>query len=516
MKTAIRFHGTLLLAIALLGSGCDSYDAQNDYVDALLLGGETTDTTASNSSHGFSAPAANLTETHLQTHLTGDAAFEFAFVAAPNNDHPNLDGLGPAFNNTSCVKCHQEDGRGTPPIATQIMQKLSSNESLFLRISVEDTDTPVCTDKSQMTAANDWCSPEAVSGFGTQLFHRGVVDLRTDSPYTGQADVYYAYQTQQVSYADGTSVTLRKPVFEIHSPYDAPAEDANTASPTSALLQSTVKSGARIGPPVFGQGLLEAITEQDILALADENDADGDGISGRPNYVFDPVKAAAGDPEPISLGRFGWKANTPSALVQSLGAFNGDMGITNYLFPQESTAGTDLYDDYVAATGLLADPKEVSDELANAINFYVQTLHVPARRNVDNSDVKRGAELFQQARCVACHTPSFVTGTHEITELSNQLIYPFTDMLLHDMGEGLADGRRDFLADGREWKTRPLWGIGLTKTVNPLAGFLHDGRALSLEEAILWHGGEAEAAKESFRTMGKSDRDALIAFLNSL
>jgi CxxC motif-containing protein (DUF1111 family) len=283
-----------------------------------------------------------------------------------------------------------------------------------------------------------------------------------------------------------------------------------------------------MGMPVFGLGLLEAIPEADILALADPDDADGDGISGRANWVLDPVKQRRGDADPRSLGRFGWKAAAPSVLVQGAGAYHADMGVTNFLFPTESIAGTPLYDAY-RATHPLDDGQggaEVSDAVLADVMFYTSTLAVPARRNVDDADVRRGAALFVDAGCTACHHPSFTTGAHPgiampdgtlpVPQADSQVIYPFTDMLLHDMGEGLADGRREFGASGSEWKTRPLWGIGLTQLVNPLAGFLHDGRARTLEEAVLWHGGEAQASRERFRTMDAADRAALLAFLQSL
>lgn len=508
------------------GDGDTATDTLPAYAHIVLLGGDTTDTTASNSSHGFSAPAANLTPTDLDLHLEGDADFEISFVAAPNASQPDRDGLGPVFNNSSCNACHQRDGRGTPPAHAETFTALGSNESLFLRISVEDSGTPVCDTSDDVTFANDWCAPQAVPGFADQLFHRGVAALRPDgggSPtYSGLADVYYRYETVTVAYADGTEVELRKPAFELRNPYDAPGETSQTVGPSSALLQPEIRYGARIGQPVFGLGLLEAIDEADILALADPDDLDGDGISGRPNYVYDPVKAAAGDSNPVSLGRFGWKANTPSVEVQSLSALVGDIGVTNYLFTEESIAGTPLHDQYLADTGNIdtgMDPDgspEAPDGFAEAVVFYAQTLHVPARRNVDDTEVLLGSRLFESAGCAQCHHPRFVTGTHAVAELSGQTVYPFSDMLLHDMGEGLADGRRDFLADGREWKTRPLWGLGLTKTVNPSAGFLHDGRARSIEEAILWHGGEAETAMENFRTMIAEDREALLAFLQSL
>ena len=265
------------------------------------------------------------------------------------------------------------------------------------------------------------------------------------------------------------------------------------------------------------------------MANVDANDSNQDGISGRANYVFDAVKAQAGASNPVSLGRFGWKANTPSVRVQSLGALRGDIGITNPLFPDESVAGTALHDSYLTRTGFVDTGSDVngepeaSAEFSDSVVFYAETLAVPARRNVDNADVREGARLFEQLNCSGCHTPSFVTkasgdigGTSMIEGHKSQTIYPFTDMLLHDMGEELADGRPDFLADGNEWRTRPLWGIGLTQTVNPQAGFLHDGRAATLEEAILWHGGEAEKSQQDFMALSYEERSQVIDFLMSL
>ncbi len=519
----------LLVASCMLGllAGCqDSFELDEEaevpsYASALKLGGDTTDVDVSPESKGvFAAPAANLSKSNLELHELGDENFEQPFVAAPSDEHPRFDGLGPVSNNKDCAACHPDDGRGSPPPFTETWKKLGDDESLFLRISIETDDAGYCVP----AAVNNYCAPVAVPGFSDQLFHRGLPQLRPDSPGTGQADVYIRYETQEIEYLDGERITLRKPVFQIRNPYDSPGEKpGDNTPPVSRLFQDDVRAGARIGNHVFGLGLLEAVSEQDILALADEDDADGDGISGRPNRVLDPEKKMSGDPEPVSLGRFGWKANTPSIAVQSLGALRGDIGITNFLFPEESIAGTPLHDDYLSRnpddTGRDAEGNpEADDEFSDSVVFYIRTLHVPARRNIDDPTVIRGARLFDAAGCAACHHPQFVTRKHPagIVELENQEIFPFTDMLLHDMGEGLADGRRDFQATGTEWRTPPLWGIGLTKIVNPDAGFLHDGRASTLEEAILWHGGEAETAKENFRTMKKGDRNALIKFLESL
>ncbi|QLE86765.1 c-type cytochrome [Shewanella sp. Scap07] len=500
-----------------------------DYTDVTALGGDTTTFDASESGHGFSTPAPNLSEAELELHLDGDLGFETAFTTAPNVEHPDLDGLGPVFNNADCNSCHQRDGRNSTPIVTsgETRVKLGSEAGIFLRISLAP-DQP-CT---QGTAANNYCAPIPVADFGGQLFHRGVLKARPDwetNLFGGQADVYLSYETSQVTYPDGHTVTLKKPLFEVENPYDAPGETKQSSNVTSNLLQDDVLMGWRNGMPVFGLGLLEAIPEADILALVDENDSNQDGISGRANYVFDAVKAQAGDPNPVSLGRFGWKANTPSVRVQSLGALRGDIGITNPLFPQESVAGTALHDSYLTRTGFVDTGEdengapEADAAFSDAVVFYAETLAVPARRNVQDADVREGARLFAEINCSGCHQPKFVTktegtiGGNAMTEgHKGQTIYPFTDMLLHDMGEGLADNRPDFLADGTEWRTRPLWGIGLTQTVNPQAGFLHDGRAATIEEAILWHGGESQDSTDKFMALSAAERAQVIAFVMSL
>ena len=500
-----------------------------DYTQVTALGGDTTTFDASSSGHGYSTPAVNLSEAQLAQHLSGDLNFETAFTTAPNEEHPELDGLGPVFNNADCNSCHQRDGRNSTPIvpAGQARIKLGSESGIFLRIS--KAPDQACLEPS---AENNYCAPIPVPNFGTQLFHRGVLKAREDwqqNLFGGQADVYLSFEQKRVTYPDGTEVTLKRPLFTVENPFDAPGERLNSSNVTSELLQSDVLMGWRNGMPVFGLGLLEAIPEASIMALVDENDADGDGISGRANLVFDAVKAQRGDSHPVSLGRFGWKANTPSVRVQSLGALRGDIGITNPLFPEESIAGSSMHDSYLARTGFVdtgsgvdGEP-EASAEFSDDVVFYAETLAVPARRQVDDAKVREGARLFELVNCSGCHQPKFVTkssgeigGLPMIAALKGQTIYPFSDMLLHDMGEGLSDGRPDFLASGSEWRTRPLWGIGLTQTVNPQAGFLHDGRAASVEEAILWHGGEAQASTDKFMALTQKERAQLLAFVMSL
>jgi CxxC motif-containing protein (DUF1111 family) len=520
------------VASTIIISGCNSGSTDKkeevthvSYTHVSKLGGDATAIDASDSGHGFSTPIPNLTDTELDKHLTGDTHFETAFTTAPNSEHPELDGLGPVFNNQDCNSCHQRDGRSSTITLAQNEERvlLGSEAGIFLRMSIDDGQC------SEPSIENNYCKNVGVDGFGTQLFHRGVLKAREDwkeNPFIGQADVYLSYEYSTVNYADGSSVELKKPVFTIEQPYDVLSENRLD----SAILQANVRYSPRNGMPVFGLGLLELISEADILALADENDNNGDGISGRPNWVFDPVKAKNDDPIPVSLGRFGWKASTPSVRVQSLGALRGDMGITNPLFPEESIANTALHENYLARTGFVdtgVDEQgntEASQAFSDDVVFYAETLAVPARRDIENESVIEGAQLFSQVNCTGCHQPGFTTATGDLLlggvaapeVLKGQHIYPFTDMLLHDLGEALSDNRRDFTASGKEWKTRPLWGIGLTKTVNPAAGFLHDGRAATIEEAILWHGGEAEQSKNDFMALVKAERQSLINFVMSL
>ena len=396
-------------ALALGGCGGDgdasvAASVEPEWAGVTALGGDTTNTTGNQSSSGFDTPAPNLVGDDLDTHLAGDTQFEQAFIRAPSSEFPAVDGVGPAFNNTACSNCHLRDGRGNfNPDALAapagVWTKLGADAAIFLRTSIAAGDGD-CTP----TRANQYCAPQAVPGFAAQLFHRGVLGLRAESPFSGLADVYVSFEQTTVQYADGASVTLSRPLFQIRNPYDHPGEvPAAGVAPVSRLLQPDVALSPRMGMPMFGLGLLEAIPEADILALADPDDRDGDGISGRPNWVFDPVKQAQGQPEPRSLGRFGWKASTPSVLVQGTGAYRGDMGITNYLFPQEALWGTPLYDAYRLANpgddGQAASGYEVGEAIVKQVIFYSNTLAVPARRDVDNPQVRRGAALFVAAQC---------------------------------------------------------------------------------------------------------------------
>ncbi len=270
----------------------------------------------------------------------------------------------------------------------------------------------------------------------------------------------------------------------------------------------------RVAPPMIGLGLLEAVPEEQILANADPDDANQDGISGKPNRVW------SREHNDVMLGRFGWKAGVPNIAQQAAEAFAGDIGLGTTMIPFPSGDCTEKEKACLDAPNGNS-PKyqnvEVGDELFKLVAFYSRNLAVPARRNPDDPEVLKGKEVFYKIGCASCHQPKFVTGDAPAQpHLSHQLIWPYTDLLLHDMGEGLADGRPEGEATGSEWRTPPLWGIGLTETVSGHTLFLHDGRARNLTEAILWHGGEGQAARDRFAELSKADRDALLAFVNSL
>lgn len=268
-------------------------------------------------------------------------------------------------------------------------------------------------------------------------------------------------------------------------------------------LPAEVLFSPRTAPVVFGLGLLEAVPDGQIVSRADPRDRNRDGISGRPNYVWDAVKGKR------ALGRFGWKANVANLIQQTAGAYNGDMGVTSDLFPAESCEGN--------YPGCARHAPEIDPQTVADVALYTQTLAVPARRDLDDPVTQRGEQVFHAVGCAGCHTPTLRTAVlRGVPEVSHQVIHPYTDLLVHDMGPGLADGRRDFQASGSEWRTPPLWGIGLVETVNKHTNFLHDGRARTLLEAVLWHGGEAKRARDKVKRLASRDREALIAFLQSL
>ncbi len=451
-----------LVAVWAAACGSDSAELAFD----ARLGGETTREDASRNSFGLPAP--KLTNEQRRLFERGDSFFTQNWVTAPASTDAR-DGLGPTFNAQACSSCHIRDGRGAPPDVTGQTARLG----LLLRLSIEGADPS--------TGA-----PLAHPAYGSQLQDRSVLGV---SP---EGRIGLSYETVLGAYGDGTPYELRAPSYEIADPTFGPLDD--------------VMIGPRLAPQIIGMGLLEGIPDEAILAAADPQDADGDGISGRPNMVWDARAGGA------ALGRFGWKANVATVEQQTAGAFHGDIGITSALHPDQNCPPVQS-ECLQAPDG--GNP-ELPDSRLATVTLYARTLSVPAMRGADTADVLAGFKLFSDIGCASCHTPTHQTGDSDIAALSGQVIHPFTDLLLHDMGEGLADGRPDFDADGDEWRTPPLWGLGLIDDVNGHRFLLHDGRARTISEAILWHGGEAEASKEEFRNLEADDRRQLLAFLEAL
>jgi len=457
---ALVFPGALLIA-------CSSEEDPSSYEPGEeLSGGDTT--VFDEGRNAFSLAARNLKGERRDRFFVGNSMFNRGWVTAPSSTTGH-DGLGPTFNANSCSSCHFKDGRGAPPASPD-----EEFLGLLVRLSIPGQDAHG--------------GPLGDPNYGGQFNHRSILGV----PAEGKSQV--TYTEVPGTFVDGEAYSLRQPAYEFTDLAFGP-------------LAAGLMTSARCAPFMIGLGLLEAVSEETIVSLADETDGDGDGVSGRPNYVWDPKTSS------VRLGRFGWKANQPGLEQQNSGAFLGDIGITSPLFPAENCPPSQ--DACVSA--LNGGTPEIDQDKIDDVTYYSRLLAVPARRNFQDPEVLHGKELFFAAACSSCHVPKLVTGALDsFPEVSGQTIRPFTDLLLHDMGEALADGRPDFLATGREWRTPPLWGIGLVAIVNEHTNFLHDGRARNLTEAILWHGGEAETSRESFRSMSRDERAALLRFLESL
>lgn len=462
-----------VLALTLSLTACEQPLPPVEPGEALSAGSTTVRQADQNA---FSLPSANLAPSRRLDFSVGNSFFRNPWVSAPATTTAR-DGLGPLFNTNACQNCHIKDGRGHPPAPNA-----STATSTLVRLSVPSDGSPA---------------------HAASLLHQGVVPEPTyggqlqdmsNPGHAPEAKVRVSYSNVPVRFADGSQVELRQPRLEI-------------SRLAYGELHPQTQLSARIAPPMIGLGLLEAIPEAAILANADPDDRNGDGIRGVPNRVWDRTQ------QRTVLGRFGWKAGQPSLNQQNADAFANDMGLTSAVSSQDNCSNVQA----ACRAAVNGGEPEVSDNIMASVLFYTRNLAVPARRAVDDLQVRRGKQLFAQAGCAQCHTPSFTTATTAAEpELANQLIRPYTDLLLHDMGEGLADGRAEFQANGRQWRTAPLWGIGLTQAVNGHSQFLHDGRARNLLEAILWHGGEAQHARQQILEFDADQRQALLAFLNSL
>ncbi|HMA00050.1 MAG TPA: di-heme oxidoredictase family protein [Steroidobacteraceae bacterium] len=377
-------------------------------------------------------------------------------------------GRGPTSNAELCIDCHVNNGRGRPPETDT--EPLAS---MVVRLSIP--------------GENEHGGPLPHPHYGDQLQNQGELGR-----VPAEGDAVIAWEGHPETLADGTSVVLRKPKLSF-------------SGLAFGEMGAQTLTSVRIAPAVFGTGLLDAVTEQTLFDIARRQQHLG--FNGRLNYVWDEEKHA------IAPGRFGWKANQPSLRQQSASAFLNDMGVTTSLFKHENCPDVQV----ACRKRPVGMVPEQSDRAFDALLFYLRALAVPARRRVDDPVVRHGEELFAQAQCSVCHAPEMTIGDYPaLAQLGHQFIHPYTDLLLHDMGEGLADGRPDFLAGPRDWRTPPLWGIGLSAKVNGNASLLHDGRARNLTEAVLWHGGEAAASRDAFAHMTATDRAALLAFLDSL
>jgi CxxC motif-containing protein (DUF1111 family) len=474
---------SIILAVVITMVSCKKtnsadIEATAANVSELSAGVETIfDESASAFGDDFPVISANLE--HL--HDVGEVVFNEIFTPPPGYPYAYYTGLGPIFNANSCNACHGGVGEGNPPpgggsVETSMLFRISSGNSIQ-------------------------GGPIAVTGFGGQLQNNAVPGVQPE----GTVNISYTLVTG--SFTDGSTYQLQVPAYQVTGTY--------ISWPSNSMISP------RVAPRLIGLGFLEALSESQVLANQGKFPVGDtmDGINGQPNYVYDFTTNS------MQLGRFGWKAEQPSIKQQLCGAYNQDMGVTNSVFPDESCSGQLQFTTY---------PGNPSPELPDSELYanveYIQTLAIPAERNGTDPQVIRGAQIFNSssAQCASCHIPTFTTppsvtyvdpmapGTDASAFLTNTVIHPYTDMLLHDMGVGLADNRPTYSATGRQWRTPPLWGIGLLPIVDPSGQFLHDGRARTILEAIMWHGGEAYNAREYVRTLSASDRAALVAFVQSL
>ena len=464
---SITFHKKytlLLFAFVVLSYSvyANNLNKKQNVITALSGGGATVYATGSNA---FSLPSANMPLMQKLDFNVGNSFFRNPWVIAPASTDAR-DGLGPLMNTNGCQNCHIKDGRGHTP------HDLDDNAvSLLVRLSIP---------------SNEGSIPEP--NYGSQLQDFAIPGVEPE----GRIQIHYKNEIR--TFADGETVTLRRPELSI-------------VDLAYGEFHPHTQFSVRVASPMIGLGLLEAIAEDEIRKNEDPHDENDDGISGRANQVWDIDKQLE------TIGRFGWKAGQPTVRQQNAAAFNGDLGITSTLFRKDHCTSRQV----ACLDSPSGGAPELSDKILNLVTLYARNLAVPARRNLNSPQSIQGEELFSEIGCADCHTPRWQTAAdYELPWLARQTIYPYTDLLLHDMGEDLADNRPEAQANGREWRTPPLWGIGLTKAVSGETHFLHDGRARNLTEAILWHGGEAKNSQERFSQLSKKQRAAVIAFLNNL
>ncbi|MFT6270529.1 MAG: CxxC motif-containing protein (DUF1111 family) [Alphaproteobacteria bacterium] len=427
---------------------------------------------------------------------TGFSLFRNPWVIAPSST-ADRDGLGPLFNTRSCISCHLAGARGHPPISG-----VSKPSALVIRLGPQTNDSDIWVDKNY----GDQIQPRAIPIRHTSL----------QQPLQGEAKLDLEYTEIKGRFADGTHYSLQKPNYRLVDLAQGP-------------LQPNIGMSPRFAPVVYGLGLIDAIAQHDLLSQEDLTDTNNDGISAKYNRVASiltkhnnqmPVATTSDNTQKqqanTAIGRFGAKAKHPTLAQQVAAALRDDIGITNSLFPQESCTTTQ--EDCGIASALGGQKGvEIPNKLLHLVNQFTQFLAVPPARNLANRQVQQGRTLFYKAQCAACHTPSYKTAAdYPVAALASQTIYPYSNFALHDMGQALADGVYEFDAGPSEWRTPPLWGLGLQKKYKKNAVFLHDGRARTITEAILWHGGEAEQSQQHFINMSSAQRQALLAFLQAI
>ncbi|MFJ2390139.1 di-heme oxidoreductase family protein [Pseudomonas koreensis] len=475
MPSLLLRLSALFLALGL--SACDDAPRFTKAEPGEARSGGAT-TVRKTDQNAFSLPSANLPPSRRVDFSVGNSFFRSPWVIAPSTTTAR-DGLGPLFNTNACQNCHIKDGRGHPPAP-----EAANAVSMLVRLSIPDS--PAYANVIEQLGV----VPEPV--YGGQFQDMAVPGV------TPEGKVRVEYTPVSIRFKDGTEVELRKPALQFTQLGYGP-------------MHPDTRFSARVAPPMIGLGLLEAIPEDAILANAAAQAKENNGINGRANRVWDDAQ------QKTVMGRFGWKAGQPNLNQQNVHAFSGDMGLTTSLRPfDDCTDAQTACKQAPNGNGPDGEP-EVSDNILRLVLFYTRNLAVPARRGVNDEQVLAGKNLFFQAGCQSCHTPKYTTAANAAEpELANQVIRPYSDLLLHDMGDGLADNRTEFQASGRDWRTPPLWGIGLTQAVSGHTQFLHDGRARNLLEAVLWHGGEAQKAQQQVLSFNAEQRAALLAFLNSL
>ncbi len=472
VKVVCRF--SLLASVSLLVIGCPRTEVPEFSQAEWQPGGDMTHKRLSKRSYVFAGQAASKQQ--QLDFWTGFSLFRDPWVIAPSSTK-DRDGLGPLFNARSCIACHSDGSRGR---MSQPGESLPT--SLVLRVG-----STSIANYSNEHAYGGQIQPRAIR------FNQG---LEQDKP-RGEAWLKLNETTEQASFADGQRYQLTRPHYQLTKMAFGP-------------LPEQVKISPRLSPNIYGAGLLDAISEQDLLKQEDIADANGDGISAKYNRVLD---VATGK---LALGRFGLKAKQPSLKQQIAAAFRDDIGITNTLFSEESCSKQQKNCQRAAKLGGHSSV-EIPDKLLGLVVSFTRFLGVPPARDLEQAEVQQGRSLFYQAGCHQCHTPSYqISADQPVTEFAGQRIWPYSDLALHDMGSELADGVLEFDASGQEWRTPPLWGIGLQQEVIGEQRLLHDGRARSVTEAILWHGGEAQQSRHYFTQLNQAERRALVRFVNSI